>query len=72
MLERRWDVELIKVSKKRIYMKIGDILGDVHICSSFNTLVIVIIIIIIIIMYMNLDRQGDLHLTVKASINEPR
>ncbi len=33
LLERRWDVEVIKVSKKR-YVGVGDIRGDVHICNN--------------------------------------
>ncbi len=34
LLERRWDVEVIKVSKKRSYVGVGDIRGDVHICNN--------------------------------------
>ncbi len=60
-LERRWDVEVIKVPKKRSYMRMGDIRGDAHICISFNTFVI--------IMYLNLNKQGGLHLNVNASIS---
>ncbi len=33
LLERRWDVEVIKVSK-RSYVGVGDIRGDVHICNN--------------------------------------
>ncbi len=39
----------------------GDIRGGAHICNSFNTFVK--------IMYLNLDKQGGLHLTVNASIS---
>ncbi len=34
LLERRWDVEVVKVSKKRRYMEVRDIRGDVHICNN--------------------------------------
>ncbi len=34
LLERRWDEEVIKVSKKRSYVGVGDIRGDVHICNN--------------------------------------
>ncbi len=59
-LERRWDVEVIKVPKKELHEN-GRYTGDAHICNSFNTFVI--------IMYLNLDKQSVLHLTVNASIS---
>ncbi len=34
LLERRWDVEVIKSIKKRSYVGVGDIRGDVHICNN--------------------------------------
>ncbi len=34
LLERKWDVEVIKVTKKRSYVGVGHIRGDVHICNN--------------------------------------
>ncbi len=53
LLERRWDVEVIKVSKKEVTWE-WETFGGMY------TLVIII--------WLNLDKHGDLHLTVRASI----
>ncbi len=53
LFERRWDVEGIKVSKKEVTSAWG-IFGGIY---TF-----------VIITYLNLDKHGDLYLTVKASM----
>ncbi len=53
LLERRWDVEVIKVSKK-------EVTRELETFGGMYTFVITIC--------LNLDKHGDLHLTVRASI----
>ncbi len=54
LLERRWDEEVIKVSKKEVMWE----------WETFWGLYTFIIIIIL----LNLDKHGDLHLTARASM----